>query len=136
MCRSPNHSALSAISVICCTGQCPVIPPPTKLLYSPLGSLTDVKCVESEFGVTSRSHCPVGAVPGGSVVTAVGEPGTAGRGAVGVVGVVGCCATSEAAGSTHEATIVRRLRPAARISDADPEATMDPARSARASPGC
>src|SRR3569623_368875 len=59
--RSPNHSALSATSVICCAGQWPVTPPPMKLLYSPLGSLDEVKCVESEFGVTRRSHCPVGA---------------------------------------------------------------------------
>src|SRR3954466_4417802 len=99
---APNHSALSATSVMSCAGQCPVTPPPTKLLYSPLGSFADVKCVESVFGVMSRSHCPLGARVVGSGLTVVGAPGAgAGRGAGG--GGVGCCAASGDA-STDVAT--------------------------------
>src|SRR5450432_2658386 len=98
MCRSPNHSALSAISVICCNGQCPVMPPPTKLLYSPLGSFVEVKCVESEFGVRRRSHWPLGAVPAGSVETGVGEPGSAGGAATGGVCGIGGCGAGGAGG--------------------------------------
>src|SRR5665647_2403177 len=133
MCRSPNHSALSAIRVICCTGQCPVMPPPMKLLYSPLGSLVEVKCVESEFGVTRRSHCPEGAVPAGRVVTGVGAPGSPGGGG----GAVGCCAARGAAAvhasAEARARSERRLRALVLIADAAvPAAGADPDRSARA----
>src|SRR5512140_2142143 len=111
MCRSPNHSALSDTSVICCAGQCPVIPPPTKLLYSPLGNLADVKCVESELGVTIRSHCPDGATPGGSGLTDVGAPGGAG----GAGGRVGCCAASGAANAQNASSAIRDMRVRTRV---------------------
>src|SRR4051812_1223873 len=104
MWRSPNHSALSDTSVICCAGQCPVTPPPTKLLYSPLGSLVEEKCVESELGVTSRLHCPDGAAPG-SVVGAVGAPGAGAGG-----GAVGCCAASGAASANGASSAISEKR--------------------------
>jgi hypothetical protein len=64
-------------------------------LYSPLGSFADVKCVESVFGVMSRSHCPLGARVAGTALTVVGAPGGAGGGAVGR-----CAASGEASSET------------------------------------
>src|SRR6476469_10679849 len=127
MCRSPNHSALSDTSVICCAGQCPVTPPPTKLLYSPLGSLADVKWVESEFGVMIRSHCPDGAAPGGGGLTDVGAPGGGG----GAGGRVGCCAASGAASAQNASIAIRETRERTRVLIAGgraPAAEADPDR--------